>query len=167
MRGTCISYFFLWILSGTCFEPSPDSLLSSRGASYHTRTGPLLSDVRRIKVTFRAPQDGGTKAVTGDGRIPGRMSLRQRCYPANGDRVSCLFEIARDSHRAGNYIYIKEDDREECSRWNGGSYLYTRLCHASQLREPMAAPGSPLAARMKHWCSPILTKLQSAKLLKC
>src|SRR6267143_2109574 len=48
------------------------------------RTGPLLSDVRRIKVTFRAPQDGGTKPVTGYGRIPGRMSLRQRCYPAMG-----------------------------------------------------------------------------------
>jgi hypothetical protein len=31
-------------------------------------------------------------------------------------------------------IAMEEDDRKECSRWNGGSYLYKKLCHASQLR---------------------------------
>src|ERR1700736_2224898 len=100
-------------------------------------------------LAFRAPQDGVTKPVTGYGKIPSRMSLRQTFLSRNADHFSRLFEIARDSHRAGNYI--EEDDRKQCSRSNRGSCLYGRLCHASQLRvEPMATPASALAVRMKH-----------------
>jgi hypothetical protein len=117
-------------------------------------------------LAFQAPQYGVTKPVTGYGKIPSRMSLRQRSYPAM--RTTSVASLRSLGIAIAPAITIEADDRKERSRWNGGSYLYKRLCPASQLRvEPMATPGSALAVRMKHWCSPILTKLQSGELLKC
>jgi hypothetical protein len=40
--------------------------------------------------------------------------------------------LVKHSHRAGNYIK-REDDRKECTRSNGGSYLYKRLCMRASL----------------------------------
>ena len=117
-------------------------------------------------LAFRAPHDGVTKAVTGYGKIPSRMSLRRRSYPAM--RTTSVDSLRSLGIAIAPAIILKEDDRKECSRSNRGGYLCNRLCHASPLGvEPMATPGSALAVRMKHSCSPILTKLQGAELLKC
>src|SRR6266851_4641404 len=84
------------------------------------------------------------------------------------EQEKCRFLWMLSKTNSGRTPRLPYADRRDCCTPSHTRLTIVDVRAGGESADPIAQKSiSARTARMKHWCSPILTKLQSAELLKC